>query len=104
MRLAAWESASPLASPSGSPYFRVSERNEAPEARPQSPWSTTSLCSGVAIGDAAPFAASGVKAGVTGEGGATPLISRDLDPAPHGTGPAPQGSLPPRRHGRAKSL
>ncbi len=40
------------------------------------------------LDDAALFAASWVKSGVAGEGGATPLISRGLDPAPHGAGPA----------------
>ena len=47
------------------------------------------------LGDAALFAASWVKSGVAGEGGATPLISRGLDPAPHGAVPArPKGRFP----------
>lgn len=37
---------------------------------------------GEVLGDAALFAASGVKSRAAGEGGATPLISRSLDPAP----------------------
>ena len=73
MRLAARKSASPLASPSASPYFRVSERNEAPEARPQSPWRTMTLRRAMVLGDAALFAACGVEERVTGEGGATPI-------------------------------
>ena len=94
MRLAAWESASPLASPSGSPYFRVSQRNEAPEAQPQSPWRTMTLRRAMVLGDAALFAACGVEERVTGEGGATPSKSRGLDPAPGGAG-RPAGVAPP---------
>lgn len=38
------------------------------------------LCRADVLGDAALFAASGVKRGVRGEGGATPSIARSLDP------------------------
>jgi hypothetical protein len=40
------------------------------------------LWRGDVLGNAAVFAASGVKSGVICEGGATPSISRGLDPAP----------------------
>jgi hypothetical protein len=46
------------------------------------------------LGDAALFAACGVEERVTGEGGATPSNSRDLDPAPGGAG-RPAGVAPP---------
>jgi hypothetical protein len=63
------------------------------------------------LGDAAPFAASGVKSGVAGEGGATPPISRILDPRLAARA-GPLGSLPPssvakkritQRHGSRSS-
>ena len=51
--------------------------------------------------DAANSAASGVKSGVPGKGGATPLISRILAPAPSALGQARWGSLPlVERHAR----
>jgi hypothetical protein len=60
-----------------------------------------------AVCGAAHFAASRVKSGVkgrvTGEGGATPLISRVLDPRLTARAGPLEGSLPPRRHGTARS-
>lgn len=91
---AAWRSAGPLASPSASPHFRVAERNRAPAEPEQSPWRTKTWFGGEALGDAAPFAASGVKGGVAGEGGATPSKSRGLDPAPRGAGRPAGGRSP----------
>jgi hypothetical protein len=44
---------------------------------PPSPFGITTLCRGEVLGGAALFAASGVKGGVAGEGGATPSISRE---------------------------
>ena len=52
------------------------------------------LCRAEVLGDAAVFAASGVKSRVTGEGGATPSIARGLDPAPCVAG-RPAGVAPP---------
>src|SRR5579862_4355369 len=84
----------PVAGPSGGPDVRRSQRTNAPKAHPQRPWKTMTLCRADVLGDAAFFAASGVKSRVTGEGGATPSNSRGLDPAPCGAG-RPAGVAPP---------
>ena len=84
----------PLLAPLLAPTFASRRETSAPEARPQSPWETMTLCRADVLGDAALFAASGVKSRVTGEGGATPSNSRGLDPAPRGAG-RPAGVAPP---------
>lgn len=85
---------SPVGGPSAVPDVRVSETSNAPEAPLPRPWKTRTLRRSELLGDAALFAASGVKRGVKGEGGATPSIARDLDPAPWGAG-RPAGVAPP---------
>jgi len=91
---AAWRSGSPRRSPSASPGIRAAEQIHAPEAPRQCPWEIRTLRRAEGLGVAAAFAASGVTSGVKGEGGATPSIARDLDPAPCGAG-RPAGVAPP---------
>ena len=69
------------------------------------------FCGRDAIGGAADFAAfrvkSGVKGRVTGEGGATPLISRGLDPRLTARAGRPEGRSPlvvTEQHNRALAI